>query len=110
MKSDKENNVKRSHFGDVIRSCRVSKNIPLRKVAYHLDIDQAILSKIERGKKQATEEQVIKLADFLEIDEEDLITSWLSDKMLYLIRDRSLALQAIRMAEEKIKNSLGTTE
>ena len=50
------------NFGETIRKLRVEKKIALRKVSAYMDLDQAILSKIERGKRQATRLQVIKLA------------------------------------------------
>jgi transcriptional regulator with XRE-family HTH domain len=36
-------------FGDKIKKLRDEKQLPLRSVSAFLDIDQAILSKIERG-------------------------------------------------------------
>ena len=50
-------------FGDTIRKLRENKELPLRTVAAYLDIDQAILSKIERGQRKPTREQVVKLAE-----------------------------------------------
>ena len=41
-------------LGDIIRKLRESKELPLRTVAAFLDIDQAILSKIERGHRKPT--------------------------------------------------------
>ena len=48
----------------------MGKGYPLRKVAAFLDIDQAILSKIERGQRKISKEQVIKLAEFLREENE----------------------------------------
>ena len=39
----KMNNVNTGKFGDAIRKQREEKELPLRKVAAYLDIDQAIL-------------------------------------------------------------------
>jgi transcriptional regulator with XRE-family HTH domain len=52
------------NFGSKIRTLREAKAIPLRTVAAYLDMDQAILSKIERGLRQASHMQVIMLADY----------------------------------------------
>jgi len=40
-------------FGATIRKLREEKKLPLRIVSAYLDIDQAILSKIERGQRRA---------------------------------------------------------
>jgi transcriptional regulator with XRE-family HTH domain len=91
------------NFGETIRKLRKEKQLPLRTVAAFLDIAQAILSKIERGQRNASREQVIKLADFFKIDENDLLVAWLSDKLVYDVEGEQMALQALQVAEEKIK-------
>ena len=53
---------------ETIRKRREDKELPLRLVAAFLDIDQAILSKIERGQRNASREQVMKLAMFFKIN------------------------------------------
>lgn len=90
-------------LGETIRKLREDKELPLRIVAAYLDIDQAILSKIERGQRNANREQVIKLAHFFKIKEADLLISWLSDKLAYEVADEDLALEAMKVAEEKVK-------
>lgn len=90
-------------LGDTIRKLRENKDLPLRTVAAYLDIDQAILSKIERGQRKASREQVVRLADYFKVKENDLIISWLSDKLVEDVEDEKYALQAIHVAEEKIK-------
>jgi transcriptional regulator with XRE-family HTH domain len=90
-------------LGETIRKRREDKELPLRTVAAYLDIDQAILSKIERGQRNANREQVIKLARFFNINENDLLVSWLSDKFVYEVRNEDVALKALQVAEEKVK-------
>lgn len=90
-------------LGDNIRKLREEKDLPLRTVAAYLDIDQAILSKIERGQRKASREQVVKLAGYFKVKENDLIIAWLSDKVVEDVEDEKFALQAIHVAEEKIK-------
>jgi transcriptional regulator with XRE-family HTH domain len=90
-------------LGETIRKRREDKELPLRTVAAYLDIDQAILSKIERGQRNASREQVVKLARFFKIDETDLLVSWLSDKLVYEVANEDVALKALKVAEEKVK-------
>lgn len=90
-------------LGETIRKLREEKGLPLRTVSAYLDIDQAILSKIERGQRNASREQVIKLADFFKVKENDLLVFWLSDKLVYEVADEEIALKALKVAEEKIK-------
>jgi transcriptional regulator with XRE-family HTH domain len=90
-------------IGEKLRHIREEKELPLRKVAAFLDIDVAILSKIERGQRNATREQVVKLAEYFKIKESDLLVSWLSDKLVYELADEQVALKALQVAEEKVK-------
>lgn len=90
-------------FGERIRNLRKEKNIPLRILASFLDIDQAILSKIERGLKHASREQVVKLAAYFQTDVHHLLIDWLADKMVVIIREEDVALDALVVAEKKIR-------
>lgn len=90
-------------LGDTIRKLRENKKLPLRIVSAYLDIDQAILSKIERGQRKATREQVVKLAEYFKVKESDLLVAWLSDKLVYEVADEDVALKALQVAEVKIK-------
>ena len=94
---------KMDSLGDTIRKLREDKELPLRTVAAFLDIDQAILSKIERGQRKPTREQVVKLAEYFKVKETDLLVAWLSDKLVYEVEDEDMALKALQVAEERIK-------
>ena len=89
-------------FGLKIKALREKRNEPLRIVAFHLDIDQAILSKIENGKKAATREQVLSIAKYYEVSDKDLIVDWLSDKIIYEIKDEQYGVDALKVAEKRV--------
>ncbi|MBP7506553.1 MAG: helix-turn-helix transcriptional regulator [Prolixibacteraceae bacterium] len=89
--------------GEIIREKREKRGMLLRHVSAQLDIDTAILSKIERGERKATRDQIIKLAEILEINKESLIVQYLSEKILYEIQDEDLGIQALKVAEKTIK-------
>lgn len=97
-------------FGEKLRKLREERELPLRKVAAIADIDSAILSKIERGQRKPTREQVVKLAKYFKLKEEDLLVAWLSDKVVYELADEEVALKALQVAEEKVKYLSKTKE
>ncbi|MDZ7613664.1 MAG: Fic/DOC family N-terminal domain-containing protein [Flavobacteriaceae bacterium] len=68
-----------------------------------LDIDVAILSKMERGERRITKEVVLKLADIYGCNADELLVSFLSDKILYEIQDEDLGIEALKVAEERAK-------
>lgn len=61
------------------------------------------MSRIESGSKRATREQVIRLASFFKIHERELMIPYLSDKILYDLKDEDLAMEAMSVAESKMK-------
>ena len=90
-------------FGQIIRTKREAKGLLLRQVAAQLDIDQAILSKIEKGDRKPTRENISKLAEVLEIDKEKLMIQFLSEKIADEIAGDDCASQALKVAEKKVK-------
>jgi len=93
-------------LGEKIRSLRESKNILLRQVAAYLEIDTALISKIERGERRLTREQVVKLAHYYKVTEEELLTLWLSDKVLDTIDKDPFAMQGLNKAKTILKTLL----
>ena len=89
-------------LGNIIRQLREDKQLPLRTVAAFLDIDQAILSKMERGQRKPSREQVVKLAGYFKVKENDLLIAWLSDKLVNEVADEDMALKALQVAEERV--------
>jgi HTH-type transcriptional regulator, competence development regulator len=90
-------------IGEKLRQLREQNNLPLRKVAALLDIDVAILSKMERGERKITKEVVLKLAEIYNYNVEELLVTFLSDKILYEIQDEDLGIKALKVAEERVK-------
>jgi len=86
-----------------LRQLREQNKMPLRKVAVLLDIDVAILSKMERGERKLTKEVVLKLADIYNHNADELLISFLSDKIMFEIQDEDLGEMALKLAEERIK-------
>jgi len=74
----------------------------LHTIAAFLEVDQADLSEVERGQRRLTREQVIKLAGYFEVNENDLLVAWLSDKVVYKMENEDMAMQALQLAENKL--------
>jgi len=69
-------------------------------------VDTAILSKVERNERKATKDQILKLATILELDRDELLIQYFSDRIVYEIQEEELGLQALKVAEEKIKYNI----
>jgi transcriptional regulator with XRE-family HTH domain len=90
-------------FGETVRIFRERKGLLLRQVASELEVDMAFLSKMERNEKKASRPQIIKLAKALEVDQNELVTLWLSDRLLDTLQEESVAYDALKLTEKRIK-------
>lgn len=74
-----------------------------RQLAAYLEIDTPMFSKIERGDRRAKRSQVILLAKYFHIDEKDMLTLWLADKVLDTLEgEYELCLDALETAKTEL--------
>ncbi|NLI23551.1 MAG: helix-turn-helix domain-containing protein [Bacteroidales bacterium] len=92
-----------STLGQKLRELREQAGLSLRKAAMQVDVDVAILSKMERGERKLSKELVLKLAELYKADPNKLIIDFLSEKILYELEDEEFGLEALKVAEERIK-------
>ena len=91
-------------LGNRIKELRESQGLLQRQLSAQLEIDTPMFSKIERGERRAKREQVLKIAELLKADEQELLALWLADQILEITTDEQQALQALKMATKDIKN------
>jgi len=89
-------------FGERIRSEREEKQLPLRKVAAYLDIDTSILSKIERGERKPTVDLIYKIADFFNLNGDNLLEEFLSENIAFTLYQEKNSEKILKVAEEKV--------
>jgi transcriptional regulator with XRE-family HTH domain len=92
-----------NQFGQKIKLLRESKSLLQKHLAYSLQIDTPLYSKIERGERSAKREQVLVIAKTLEVDKNELLIIWLADKILDLIDNDEVAIRALKEAEKHLK-------
>lgn len=102
---DKSKFVFTNNLGKKIRIEREKQNLLLRQVAAFLEIDTALISKVERGERRLSRLHVVKLAQLLKASEEELISLWLCDKIIEVIDEDSYAIQAMKKAINQIKEN-----
>ena len=91
-----------SNFGTLIRNRRKEKGLTLSSVSEYLKIDTSTLCKIEKNERSATKALVIKLSRILELDTENLLVSYFSDKVAYEIWKESNVSNMLKVAEQKV--------
>lgn len=90
-------------FGLYIRTLREKAHLPLRKLAFSLDIDQSTLSKIERGERQFTSDMIPKIAKVFSIEYKELQVLFLKEKLLNDLTNEKFALEAINEVQKELK-------
>ncbi|MFM1946309.1 MAG: hypothetical protein RL207_592 [Bacteroidota bacterium] len=90
-------------LGGRLREIREQNKLPLRRISAILDIDVAILSKMERGERKLSKEVVLKLADIYKCNSEELLVLYLSEKIMFEIQDEVLGEKALKVAEKRVK-------
>ncbi|RRA98624.1 helix-turn-helix domain-containing protein [Larkinella rosea] len=74
-------------LGKQLKLLREQKGLLQRELAAELKIDTPMYSKIERGTRRAKKQQVIQLAAFFSIKEEVLVSIWLADQIVDLLKE-----------------------
>lgn len=89
-------------FGNKIRALRDEQGVLQRQLAAYLEIDTPMFSKIERGDRRAKRSQVIMLAEYFHVDEKEMLTLWLADKILDALEgEEELGLCAIEPQNQR---------
>jgi len=68
------------------------------------DIDSTILSKIERGERLPTIDQITRLADYYEISEESLKAQFIAEKIMKDYGFNNTTFNAIQLVREEFAN------
>jgi transcriptional regulator with XRE-family HTH domain len=95
-------------LGKQFRQLREQKGLLIRQVAAVTDMDQAIISKIENSDRVPTREQVTKLAALYDLEIQEVLTIWLSEKLVKEYGSESFAPAAMQSAGSAILCSLSS--
>lgn len=90
------------NFGEYIKQMREQNQLLQRQLANALDMDTAMLSKIERGERRAKREHIPILASLLKTNEKELFTKWLADQVFDLIKEEDNPTEILKVAEQEI--------
>lgn len=100
----------KNQFGERIKQLREDSELLQRHVASQMDIDTPMLSKIERGERKARKQQVLLFSQILNGNLEELLTLWLTDQVLEVVKNETFAINAIQLAERELNTFLYKTK
>ena len=93
-------------LGQKIKELRMENGVLQRQLASLLEIDTPMFSKIERGDRRAKRTQVIQIANYFTVDEKELLTLWVADKVLDAIKgEDEFKQEAIKVAQSSINSN-----
>ena len=91
-----------SELGKYLRNLRTQKHLTLHQVSKEVDIDSPMLSKIERGERLPTIDQIKRLCKYFKIDETDLKVMYTAEKIIKEYGINDTTYEAVRLVEEQI--------
>lgn len=89
-------------FQRKIKELRIKNSLLQRQVAFAIGIDSAIYCKLEKGDRLASEAQVHSLADFYNVDYDELRQLWIADKVYAILEDENNACDILSLVAEDI--------
>ena len=91
-------------FGRKIKELREERGLVQRQLSAALEIDTPMYSKIERGERKAKRSQIPIMARLLKVDEKELLTIWLADKVLDTVEgEEDVSHDALVYAQKEMK-------
>lgn len=95
-------------FGRKIKKLREERGLVQRQLSAALEIDTPMYSKIERGERKAKRSQIPIMAQMFEVDEKELLTIWLADKVLDTVEgEEEVKHEAVAYAQREMQSEVG---
>ena len=95
-------------FGKKIKELRDERGLVQRQLSAALEIDTPMYSKIERGERKAKRSQIPIMAQMFEVDEKELLTVWLADKVLDTVEgEDEVKHEAVAYAQREMNAEVG---
>jgi transcriptional regulator with XRE-family HTH domain len=91
-------------LGEKLKELRESRGLLQRQVGAVLEVDAAYVSKIENNDKPLNRGHISLLSELYQVEESELVSYWLAEKILGIVSEEYEALKAIELAESELKN------
>lgn len=102
--------MKSETFGELIRRLRKEKGMPLRELSAGIEMDQSLMSKIERNKLVAPQRVIRKMAEALDVDYAFLQKKYLADRLYHELKEVDYSLEVLQVVKNRLeKERKGTS-
>jgi transcriptional regulator with XRE-family HTH domain len=99
-----------SNLGRYLKNLRKQRDETLHQVSVGTDIDSPLLSKIERGRRLPTPDQLQRLAKFFKLSPTDLRIKYTAEKILKQYGASDTTYAAIQLVNEQLVPYLRKTK
>lgn len=90
-------------LGDKLRELREFNNMVQRQVGAIIDVDGAFISKVENNEKPIKRDHLKILAKLFKVNESELQTLWLADKVRNILKEEPEAMEVIKLLQSDFK-------
>ncbi len=92
-------------LGQELKKLREEKGLMQREIGALIEVDGAMISKVENGEKPLKREHLKKLGKFFQTSAKDLEILWLADKIDRTIIGEKLGKQALKLCYDKYEKN-----
>ncbi|HLV40886.1 MAG TPA: helix-turn-helix transcriptional regulator [Brumimicrobium sp.] len=91
-------------LGERLRQLRDNRNLMQREVGAIIEVDGALISKIEKNEKPINRKHLKKLSEIFCVEEKELQILWLADKVRTILRNEDNAMEVLEILYNDFKS------
>lgn len=90
------------NFGNKLKKLRIDKSETLHNISMGTNIDMTLLSKIERGERLPTVEQLKRIANYFDLDQDILLVEITAERIINDYGMNEATYKAALLVKEKL--------
>jgi len=91
------------NLGSYLYELRTERKLPLRIVGVAIEVDGSLIGKMEKNQYIPSKQQVERLADFFQVDKQEMLIALLTEKTLKYVKKEPYAYEALKRAEARLR-------
>lgn len=96
-------------LGNLLRRLREEKCLKIREVAAPLDMDSSLYGRYERGERHIPNDHLQKIAQYFELDEDDIKKCAAADRIVDQIVELGSKNEIMELIEKKLRYRVTTS-
>lgn len=92
-------------LGQKLKELREKLGMMQREIGAIIEVDGALISKVENGERPLKRDHLKKLSQFFEVSEKELETLWLADKIERSFQEEKLGKAALELCYKQYRKN-----